>query len=80
MEGFPDHRHMLPEETKPFWQAHQHLSVEEELILYGCRLVIPCSLRKQVLLQLHEGHQGSTQTKQTVHLTVYWPGVDHDID
>ena len=29
MKGFPDHRHMLPEETKLFWQVRQHLSVEE---------------------------------------------------
>ena len=33
-----------------------------------------------MLLQLHESHQGSTRTKQRAHLTVYWPGVDHDID
>ena len=80
MEGFPDHRHMLPEGAKPFWQVRQHLSVEDELIVYGCRLVIPHSLRRQVLSQLHEAHQGSTQTKQRAHLTVYWPAIDHDID
>jgi len=30
--GFPDHRHMVPDECKAYWQIRQHLSVEEELI------------------------------------------------
>jgi len=58
MEGFPDHRRLLPEAIKPFWQVRQHLSIEEKLIVYACRLVIPRSLRRQMLSQLHEAHQG----------------------
>ena len=37
-------------------------------------------MRTNVLSQLHEAHQGSVHTKQRAHLTVYWPGMDHDID
>jgi len=28
MDGFPGHRHMLPEEIKPYWQVRHHLSVD----------------------------------------------------
>jgi len=78
--GFPDHRHMMPDECKAYWQIRQHLSVEEDLVLYGCRLVIPYPLRARMLSCLHDAHQGSTRTKQRAHLTVYWPGMDRDID
>ena len=37
-------------------------------------------MRKDVLQQLHESHQGASWTKQRVHLTVYWPGIDNDIE
>ena len=37
-------------------------------------------MRRQVLLDLHESHQGSVRTKQRAHLTVYWQGIDNDID
>lgn len=47
---------------------------------HGCRLVIPLQLRPKILSQLHDAHQGSTRTKQRARLTVYWPGIDNDID
>ena len=33
-----------------------------------------------VATQLHESHQGAVRTKQRARLTVYWPGIDNDID
>ena len=41
---------------------------------------MPSQMRAKVLSQLHEAHQGSTRTKQRAHMTVYWPGMDNDID
>ena len=37
-------------------------------------------MRQQVLSDLHESHQGAVHTKQHARLTVYWPGIDNDID
>ena len=58
----------------------QHLSIGDGLLTHGCRLVIPSQMYSSILSQLHEAHQGSTHTKQRAHLTVYWPGMDNDID
>ena len=54
--------------------------MEDGLILYGCRLLIPVAMRRETLAHLHESHQGSMRTKQWARLTVYWPGIDNDID
>ena len=35
---------------------------------------------EEYLANLHEAHQGALQTKQRARLTVYWPGLDNDID
>ena len=35
---------------------------------------------RRVLKQLHEAHLGTVRTKQCAHLTVYWPGLDNDVD
>ena len=37
-------------------------------------------MRREVLSQLHESHQGSVRTKSRAHLIVYWPGLDNDPD
>ena len=78
--GFPDHRSQLPESCRCFWSAREHLSVDDGLIVYGCRLLIPASMRRQVLISLHESHQGSVRTKERAWLSIYWPGIDNDID
>ena len=55
-------------------KAHQHLSIEDGLIVHGCRPLIPQEMQQTIL---HEAHQESTLR---AHLTVYWPGMDHEID
>ena len=78
--GFPDHRSQLPDGCKRYWNILSQLALDEDLIVYGCRLLIPVKMRSKVLTQLHESHQGSVRTKQRARLVVYWPGMDNDID
>ena len=61
--GFPMHRHQLPSECRRYWNVHTRLSVEDDLILLGCRLLIPTEMHRDVLMQLHDSHQGIVCTK-----------------
>ena len=54
--------------------------MDDDLIVYGCRLLIPSTMRPQVLHELHASHQGAVRTKQRAKLIIYWPGINHDID
>ena len=78
--GFPDHRQQLPNSCRRFWSVREQLSVDDGLIIYGCHLLIPTVLRSKVLSDLHNSHQGLVRKKQHARLTVYWPGIDNDID
>ncbi len=80
LNGFPEHRNQLPDECKRYWHIRSQLALDDDLIVYGCRLVIPSKMRLVVLSQLHESHQGCVRTKQRARLVVYWPGVDNDIE
>ena len=70
---------MLPDDLKPFWGVRHDLALDDELIVYSCRLFILCALRHQVLFNLYESHQGVTRTKERARLAVYWPGIDQNI-
>ena len=61
--GFPDHRQNLPEQCRRYWHVRAQLSVEDDFIVYGCRLLVPATLRREVLNQLHDSHQGMVRTK-----------------
>ena len=64
LKGFPKHCRQLPESCRIYWNVHQHLTLDDGPIVYGCRLLIPSTMRKKVLDNLHEAHQGVLRTKQ----------------
>ena len=78
--GFPNQRGSLPEPLRAFWGAKDNLTIDDDLIVYGCCLLIPVGLRPSMLSRLHEAHQGVSRSKARARLTIYWPGIDHDIE
>ena len=50
------------------------------VVLRGDRILIPVSLRQEVLQLAHEGHQGIVKTKKRLCLKVWWPGIDRDAE
>ena len=78
--GFPTNKAELQEPVKQYWPVRDRLSVDDGIVLCGCRIVIPSSLRRQTLVTLHAGHLGQEKTKSRARQIVYWPGMNNDID
>ena len=53
--------------------------VIDSMILKGRCIVIPCSLRQQVLAQLHTSHMGMEKTKLLACDSVFWSNINADI-
>ena len=49
---------------KPYFQVRHELSVKDDLILKGLKLVIPTRLQRRVIDLAHESHRGIKKTKQ----------------
>ena len=79
--GFPVDKNQLDLDLRPYWGVRDQLSLDDTgLILYGCRLLIPTALRRDMLSRLHESHQGMERTKRRARLAIYWPRMDNDIE
>ena len=78
--GFPNQKSSLPDPQKKFWGIKDNLTIDDDLIVYGCRLFIPVNLRATMLSRLHEGHPGISRSQARARLTIYWPGIDGDIE
>ena len=52
-------------ELKPYWLYRDELAVIDGIILKGRHIVIPQSLRQQILEQLHINHMGIEKNKIT---------------
>ena len=62
-----------------FFAIRHDLWIADELVTYGSRVVIPATLRKDVLRQLHASHQGQDRTLRRARQVVYWPSITNDI-
>ena len=51
----------------------------DNVILYNRRVVIPSSLREEVLQGLHAAHQGVSGMQARAEQTVFWPGIYKDL-
>lgn len=76
-EGWP--RKTEENDSEKFRKLVDSLTILHGCLLYGTRVVIPLSLRPQVLKLLHEGHFGIQRMKQLARTAVYWPNIDDDI-
>ena len=79
LRGWPEHKSQCPVQAKPFWIVRHQLAEAEGLLLYGDRLVVPMSLRREVMEGVHDGHFGEVKSVLRARSAVYWPGCEDQI-
>ena len=79
-EDFPALKSHLRKCLTNFWRVRKDLSVVDDFIVYGCRLLIPCALRNDMLRKLHDSHPGIARTRDRARLAIYWPDIDQDTE
>ena len=75
-------------ELGPYYSLRDELFIKESpkdgvtyrLLCRGNLIVIPVSLRKKLLSQLHEGHMGTKKMKSMLKAYAFWPGCGSEID
>ena len=78
LEGWPDSR-QIPDSLASYVAVRGTLSVANDLLMCGCRIVIPVSLRSQVLQQIHSGHLGITKCRERAKQSVWWPSLSSQL-
>jgi hypothetical protein len=74
--GFP---HKMAKECGEYWAERDKLTLDEGLLYFEGRVVIPRDARQRMLVSLHRGHVAlSTMTRRAID-TVWWPGIINDM-
>ena len=78
LHGWPPY---LPHQPllRPYWENRSHLTIVDDLLLYDDRIVIPRSMRLQILDCIHTGHLGLTKCRSRARISVWWPGLSTQI-
>ena len=77
--GFTPPRTELPPSLREYHQFRDDLYCIDGVILYKERIVIPPTLRQNILEVLHSAHQGVTSMIARAESTVFWPGITPSI-
>ncbi|XP_059062766.1 uncharacterized protein K02A2.6-like [Achroia grisella] len=68
------------ETLKSYFVRRNEIYCENNCLMWGYRIIIPMSLRPQILQQLHSSHMGIVKTKSWARSYVWWPNIDADIE
>jgi len=77
--GMPEKRDALPPLLRHYHPYRDNLSTVDGVVIYKDRIVIPQSLRQDILTALHSAHQGVTSMTSRAETSVFWPGITSDI-
>ena len=79
-QGWPKTVKEVPQEIQKYWTFHEELMIEDGLILKGTQIMIPDKMREDILKQIHEGHLGFNKCQLRAKETVYWPGLNDQLE
>ena len=79
LDGWPANRGQCPPKITDFWNHRDQLSVTNDLILMGQRLIIPKSMRSKFLDSVHVGHMGVEKCLHRARQVMFWPKMSLDI-
>lgn len=78
--GWPSQRKDCPTEVQDFWNYRDEISIHDGILLKGDRVIIPKQMQSEVLDLIHVGHQGIEKCRLRARASVFWCGLNGDID
>ena len=71
--GWPEKRSDLPQCLYPYFDIRDELTYQDALVFKGQRLVVPLTLRKELMSVIHASHNGIETCIRRARDTLYWP-------
>lgn len=78
--GWPNHQSKCPAPLKYYYKLRNDILLDDDILFFGERVIIPKSMRKFMLDKLHEPHFGITKTRLRAQELVFWPCINNEIE
>ena len=78
LKGWPN-KHQVTHVVRPYWDSREKISVINNLLLYGSRIIVPTALQQSTVDKIHCGHLGIQKCLSRSKRSVWWPGMSQQI-
>ena len=79
LNGWSDNRKQVDSTVRPYYNVRDEITLYQDVLLKGDRIVVPPSLREEMRQKIHFGHLGVEKCKARTRSTLYWPGMINEI-
>lgn len=76
---WPETKAALAVEVRGFWDNRHLFSQVDGLLLRGTQIIIPRTMRTEMLKSAHEGHLGIAKTKARIREVLWWPDMNNHL-
>ena len=79
LQGWPAHKSSVPATIAAYFDYRDELTVQDGILLRAERVVIPLSMRRELLQKVHAGHMGINSCLRRARELIFWPGMSAQI-
>ena len=80
INGWPEYARDIPESLQPYFAVKNVLSTTQGILTYLDRIVIPKSMKADMLERIHSSHQGIEKCRKLAATSMWWPKMNTDIE
>jgi len=79
LNGWPEKKSQTAKEIQGYWNFREEISVVDGVLFKGERLIVPASMRAEMLKRIHESHLGIESCRRRARDVLFWPGMSQSI-
>lgn len=79
LAGWPYLKEETPFTVREYWTFRDEISVQNGVLFRGQKVIIPKSLRPEMLTRIHSSHVGGDACYRQARETLYWPNMQAEI-
>lgn len=80
LTGWPSDRTKIPECARQYFRMRNDICLQDGILFFEDRIVVPESLRLVVIKLLHESHMGINKSQRRARELFYWPSMNVEIE
>ena len=79
LEIWPSTQAEVPQEIRPYFSLKEEITVQNGLLFKGDRIIVPASLRKEMMEKVHSSHLGIEGCSRRAREVFYWPRMNAEL-